>query len=99
MVNVDQKLNFSGPVTSVNQNVTGANVGVGFVFQPANWQIAGIPVAVLGLWHLGTVTAPRSVATPGTTRILERIQCRCACRRDKRRYPHSQSLRFGLAAK
>ena len=51
VVNVDQKLNFSGPVTSVNQNVTGANVGVGFVFQPANWQIAGFPVAVVAQYN------------------------------------------------
>lgn len=51
VVNVDQKLNFSGPVTSVNQNVTGANVGVGFAFQPANWQVAGIPVAVTGQYN------------------------------------------------
>jgi opacity protein-like surface antigen len=59
VVNVDHKLNFSGPVTSVNQNVTGANVGVGFVFQPANWQVAGIPVAVTGQYN--------HVFLPGTT--------------------------------
>jgi opacity protein-like surface antigen len=46
VVNVDQKLNFSGPVTSVNQNVTGLNVGFGFTFQPPSWQIAGNRLAI-----------------------------------------------------
>jgi opacity protein-like surface antigen len=44
--NLDHRLNFSGPVTSVNQNVTGVNVGIGAAFQPPDWQIAGNPVAV-----------------------------------------------------
>jgi hypothetical protein len=46
VVNVDHRLNFSGPVTSVNQTVPGVNVGVGAAIQPANWQVAGIPVSM-----------------------------------------------------
>jgi opacity protein-like surface antigen len=47
VVNIDQKLNFSGPVTSVNQNVTGLNVGVGAAYQPPDWQFAGNRVALV----------------------------------------------------
>jgi opacity protein-like surface antigen len=43
---LDQKLNFSGPVTSASQTVTGANLGIGVAFQPTNWQVGRIPVAV-----------------------------------------------------
>jgi opacity protein-like surface antigen len=50
-VNVDQKLNFSGPVTSVNQTVTGLNVGFGVVYQVPNWQVAGIPVAITAQYN------------------------------------------------
>jgi opacity protein-like surface antigen len=45
-VNVTQKLNFLGPVTSVDQTVTGLNVGVGAAFQP-HWEFAGHPVALV----------------------------------------------------
>lgn len=46
VANVDQKLNFGGPVTTVNRNVTGLNVGLGATYQPPNWQIGGNPVAI-----------------------------------------------------
>jgi len=45
VVNIEQKLNFSGPVTSVNRNVTGLNVGFGAAYQPPDWQFAGNRVA------------------------------------------------------
>jgi hypothetical protein len=52
-VKLDQKLNFSGPVTSVSQTVTGVNIGVGVAVQPANWQVGGIPIAItVGYNHI-----------------------------------------------
>jgi hypothetical protein len=45
--NVTQRLNFSGPVTSVDQTVTGLNVGVGAAFQLPDWQFAGNQVALV----------------------------------------------------
>ena len=50
-VNLDQKLNFSGPVTSVNQTVTGLNLGFGATYQPPGWQIAGNPVSLVGQFN------------------------------------------------
>jgi opacity protein-like surface antigen len=49
-VNVTQKLNFLGPVTSVDQTVTGVNVGIGAAFQP-HWEFAGHPVAVFAQYN------------------------------------------------
>jgi opacity protein-like surface antigen len=46
-VDVTQKLNFLGPVTSVDQTVTGLNLGVGAAFQPPDWQFAGNQVALV----------------------------------------------------
>jgi opacity protein-like surface antigen len=43
--NLDQKLNFSGPVTSASQTVTGANIGLGVAIQPTSWRVGGMPVA------------------------------------------------------
>lgn len=51
LVNLDQNLNFSGPVTSVNQTVPGVNLGIGAAFQPFNWQVAGNPVAVFAQYN------------------------------------------------
>ncbi len=45
---LDQKLNFSGPVTSVDKWATGVNVGIGAAYQPPDWQVAGHPVAIFG---------------------------------------------------
>lgn len=49
--NLDHRLNFSGPVTSVNQTVPGLNLGIGAAFQPPDWQIAGNPVAVFAQYN------------------------------------------------
>jgi hypothetical protein len=45
-INIDQKLNFVGPVTAVNRTVPGVDFGAGIAFQPAGLQVAGIPLAV-----------------------------------------------------
>ena len=66
-VKLDQKLNFSGPVTSVSQTATAANFGVGFAFQPPGWQVAGHPLAIftqLNRIILPTVTFDNS-GSPG----------------------------------
>jgi opacity protein-like surface antigen len=47
VVDIHQKLNFSGPVTWVDQSVTGLNVGIGVAYQPPDWQFAGNPVALV----------------------------------------------------
>jgi hypothetical protein len=66
---IDQKLNFSGPATSVNKTVTGANLGIGAAFQPANWQIAGNPVAVVAQYN--HVFLPRTTFdNPGSPLFL-----------------------------
>jgi opacity protein-like surface antigen len=48
--NLDHKLNFSGPVTSVNQTVPGVNLGIGAAFQP-HWEFAGHPVALFAQYN------------------------------------------------
>jgi hypothetical protein len=73
VVNVDQKLNFSGPVTSVNQTVPGVNFGIGFAFQPANWQVAGIPVAVFGQYN-HIILQDATFDNPGSTGFKYRNQ-------------------------
>src|SRR5664280_47569 len=50
-VNLDQKLNFSGPVTSVNQTVTGLNLGFGVDYKPPGWQIGGNPISLVGQYN------------------------------------------------
>jgi hypothetical protein len=50
-VNVTQKLNFLGPETSVDQTITGLNVGVGVAFQPPDWQFAGNQVALVAQYN------------------------------------------------
>jgi hypothetical protein len=50
LANLDQKLNFSGRVTSENRTVPGVTFGIGAAFQPANWQIAGSPVSAFIEW-------------------------------------------------
>ncbi|MDE2379262.1 hypothetical protein [Bradyrhizobium sp.] len=45
-VRLDQKLNFSGPVTSVDTWATGVNVGIGAAYEPPDWQFAGHRLAI-----------------------------------------------------
>jgi opacity protein-like surface antigen len=48
--NLDHRLNFSGPVTSVSQTVPGVNFGIGAAFQP-HWEFAGHPVALFAQYN------------------------------------------------
>jgi hypothetical protein len=68
-VNLDQKLNFIGPVTTVSQNVSGLNVGVGVAFQPANWQIAGNPLSLVVQYNrvILPVATSNNPGSPGFT--------------------------------
>jgi outer membrane immunogenic protein len=69
VADVDQKLNFSGPVTSVNKTVTGASLGVGFAFQPTNLQVAGIPVSITAQYN--RIFLPRTTFdNPGSPLFL-----------------------------
>jgi hypothetical protein len=65
----EHRLNFSGPVTSVEKWVTGVSVGGGAVLQPAKWRIAGHRVALVAQYN--HVFLPRTTFdNPGSPAFL-----------------------------